>query len=89
MEGQRYYMTLHNLQQQRRIRYEEEEFDKGPSHAPQWEVWIHVISVNTAWGYNNVSAQSFWQRASKKQYARDLVAQQVLFALGLSLDDIQ
>lgn len=89
MEGQRNYLTMHNLQQRRIISYREEEHERGPSHAPEWEIWIHVDAVNPAQGYRNIATQSYWQRASTKRMAKDMVARQVLLALGLGPDEFQ
>ncbi|KIO27780.1 hypothetical protein M407DRAFT_22955 [Tulasnella calospora MUT 4182] len=89
MEGQRFFMTMHNMQQKQIIMYREEQHERGPSNAPEWEIWIHVSAVNTTLGYNNIANQSFWQRASQKQQARDLVARQVLLALGVNPYEIQ
>ncbi|KIO32151.1 hypothetical protein M407DRAFT_18957 [Tulasnella calospora MUT 4182] len=88
MEGQRPYMTMHNMQQQRIIIYRIEENERGPRDAPEWEVWIHVSAVNSPL-YRNIANQSYWQRASRKQLARDLVARQVLLALGVNPSEIQ
>ncbi|KAG9034551.1 hypothetical protein FS837_002188, partial [Tulasnella sp. UAMH 9824] len=88
MEGQRPYMTLHNMQQQRAISYREERHERGPRDAPEWEVWIHVAAVDTTRGYRNIATQSYWQRAGKVQQAKDMVARQVLLALGLNPSEI-
>ncbi|KAG8952359.1 hypothetical protein FRC04_004787 [Tulasnella sp. 424] len=77
------------MQQQRMISYREEEHERGPRDAPEWEIWIHITAVNTALGYRNIAGQPYWQRAPRKQQAKDMVARQVLFALGLSPSDIQ
>ncbi|KIO32137.1 hypothetical protein M407DRAFT_18950 [Tulasnella calospora MUT 4182] len=89
MEGQRFYMTMHNMQQKQIIIYREEAHERGPRDAPEWEVWIHVSAVNTTLGYRNIANQSFWQRASKKSQAKEMVARQVLLALGLNPYEIQ
>ncbi|KAG8952360.1 hypothetical protein FRC04_004788 [Tulasnella sp. 424] len=77
------------MQQKRIISYREEQREQGPRDAPEWEIWIHIAAVNTTLGYRNIANQSYWYRASKKQQAKDMVARQVLLALGLSPSDIQ
>ncbi|KAG8896205.1 hypothetical protein FRC01_011950, partial [Tulasnella sp. 417] len=82
MDG-RPYLTMFNMQQQRLISYQEETQERGPRDAPEWEIWIHIKAVDTSL-YPNIVNQSYWQRAPKKQQAKDLVARQVLLALGLT-----
>ncbi|KAG8922078.1 hypothetical protein FRC01_014510 [Tulasnella sp. 417] len=89
MDGQRPYLTMHNMQQKRIISYQEEQQERGPRDAPEWEIWIHIKTVNTSLGYRNIVNQSYWQRAPKKQLAKDMVATQVLLALGLSTNEFK
>ncbi|KIO32141.1 hypothetical protein M407DRAFT_18952 [Tulasnella calospora MUT 4182] len=91
MEKKRYWLTLHNLEQERVIGFKEKQEQIRRGGNIEWQVLIEITSLDLSRfpTSEDLVGQSYWEYGARIIDARQLVARNILLALKVDEKDIK